>query len=157
MEIRQVLTEDDPALKGVEALFTRMYDEMKGQGLVITPPGNSSHLWLKGISKTLGRLSVLFVALSGGEVKGFAHGSLRFLPDYLGGHLTGNITHIYIVPDLRGSGAARELHGELENWFSGKQVHSVDLQVIPGNEKGIEFWERLGYRKELLQYRKIVK
>jgi GNAT superfamily N-acetyltransferase len=145
---------DKKELAEVTDLFRGMYSEMEAQGLKVPLAADGARLWTSGVEKTIGRLSCLVVAVTEGRVIGFAHGTLRFLPDYLGGHLTGNITHIYLIPEKRGAGTASLLLDELEAWFRKKNVHSVDLQVIPGNEAGRKFWASSGYPVELIQHRK---
>ncbi len=43
-----------------------------------------------------------------------------------------------------------------EEWFAKQNVHSIELQVLSGNQPAIGFWEKLGYASELLQCRKVL-
>jgi ribosomal protein S18 acetylase RimI-like enzyme len=156
MQIKALKSGDRKELTEVTGLIREMYAEMSSQGLMMPLAERGAELWVESIAKTLGRVSYLLVASSAGQVRGFAHGALRFLPDYLGGHLTGNITHIFVAPEERGSGMAAELLRSLEEWFISKKVHSIDLQVIPDNEGARKFWAKAGYPVELIQHRKII-
>lgn len=152
--IREIPHGDDPTLPKVEDLFCDMYAYMNDHGLRMELAEKGEQKWLDGIRKGLGRFGVLLVAEMEGEVLGFAHGSVRLTPDYLGNKKVGVITHIYVDGQYRGKGAGESLVKGLEKWFAGKDVHSVELQVLAGNKSGIAFWEKLGYPLELNQHRK---
>jgi GNAT superfamily N-acetyltransferase len=93
------------------------------------------------------------LALAGDRVTGFAHGQVRFLPDYLGGYPVGAVTHVFVEPGVRKLGIARQLVEVVEKWLIERQVRSIELQVIQGNPAS-SFWAKLGYEPELSQYRK---
>ncbi|MCU0370801.1 MAG: GNAT family N-acetyltransferase [Bacteroidales bacterium] len=138
----------------VAELFTRMYASMDEMGLMLPLDEGGTAKWLKSAQNTSGKFGVVILATDGGQAIGFAHGMLKFLPDYLGGHAVGTITHLFVEEDERRSGVGRQLVHELEEWFRQKKVQSVELQVITGNAVAQEFWTDLGYKPELLQFRK---
>jgi hypothetical protein len=43
---------------------------------------------------------------------------------------------------------------ELRSWFTAREVASIELQVVVGNEEGLRFWRSMGFAVELLQLRK---
>jgi ribosomal protein S18 acetylase RimI-like enzyme len=131
-----------------------MYDEMRNMGIMLDLVTEGPEMWINGIVTTLGRTSCLVVATEDSKAVGFAHGTLRFTPGYLGGKLTGMVTHIYVLPEYRRNGTGDLLLDGLETWFKSKNVSSVDLQVIEGNESARKFWQKNGYLVELVQYRK---
>ena len=145
--------ETDPLLEQVRPLFAEMYRGMRGQGLMLPLADDGADTWFQGALATLGRFGIMAVAVEEGRLAGFAHGALKFLPDHLGGHKTGAITHIFVKPVYRKRYVGKHLLKLLEEWFLEKKVQSVELQVIAGNDAR-EFWERLGYSLELHQYRK---
>ncbi|MCK5338561.1 MAG: GNAT family N-acetyltransferase, partial [Bacteroidales bacterium] len=73
----------------------------------------------------------------------------------LGNKKVGVIKHVYVKDDQRNAGVGKALVQSLEKWFEGREVHSVELQVLFDNAQAVEFWDKLGYRRELLQYRKM--
>ena len=154
MQIREILAKDDPAFEKLESLFSDMYIYMSGSGLNIDLAEDGAATWLKGVVQGLGRFGTLQVAGIQEKIIGFAHGSIRLTPDYLGSKKVGVITHIYVDREHRGEGVGEKLVKELEKWFKTKEVHSVELQVLAGNKTGIAFWEKLGYPLELNQHRK---
>ena len=53
---------------------------------------------------------------------------------------------IFIVATrLHGSGAAREMHGQLEAWMRASGARWLRLGVVAGNARAERFWEKLGY------------
>lgn len=154
IRFRYITDDKDPALDQVRPLLAGMYREMRRQGLMLPLADDGADKWIDGIQSSLGRFGILAVVYSGNRLAGFAHGALKYLPDYLGGYRTGVITHVYVHEDLRGQKVGRRLVSLLEQWFGEKKVHSVELQVIAGNDARA-FWEKAGYTLELLQYRKL--
>jgi ribosomal protein S18 acetylase RimI-like enzyme len=146
---------DHPNWDEVGELFTRMYERMEEMGLELPLVDGGMEKWMRTAQNTSGKFGIVVMAKDGDKALGFAHGMLKFLPDYLGGYPVGSITHIYVDENARRSGIGKELVNELEEWFTVKKVHSIELQVITGNPVAKKFWEQLGYGEELLQFRKI--
>lgn len=138
----------------INDLFARMYSRMDEMGLVLPLCEDGTEKWLKTAKNTSGKFGLVILVKVDDKAAGFAHGMIRFLPDYLGGFPVGSITHVYVDEEARRSGIGGDLVHILEEWFRLKKVHSVELQVITGNPVAREFWQKLGYREELLQYRK---
>lgn len=145
---------DHPDWTAVAALFTKMYARMDEMGLMLPLADDGAEKWLKTARITSGKYGVLVVAKDDAKIIGFAHGMIKFLPDYLGGYSVGIITHVFVDEKARRAGVGKALVKELEAWFGIKKVHSVELQVITGNPNAQAFWKKLGYSEELLQYRK---
>ena len=150
---RLISDDTDPVLDQVRPLFTEMYRGMRAQGLMLPLADGGADNWFEGALATLGRFGAFATAVENGKLVGFAHGALKFLPDHLGGHKTGVVTHIFVKPDERKAGIGKHLLSLLEKWFGEKDVHSIELQVIAGNDARA-FWERSGFALELYQYRK---
>lgn len=152
-QIRTIEEANDKALVAVLPLFTDMHSEMAAQGMVLRLAEQGARAWLDGIATGLERFGRLVVAEAGGEVTGFGYASLKLAPEHLGGARIGHIAHIYVAPAHRRSGIARSLAGSLHEWLRAKQVDSIELQVVRGNEAGLSFWRSLGYEVELMQLR----
>jgi GNAT superfamily N-acetyltransferase len=140
--------------EAVGELFSQMYSRMDQMGLMLPLAPGGSEKWLKTTRNTNGRFGLVILANKGDKAIGFAHGLIKYLPDYLGGYAVGSITHVYVDDDHTRSGAGKTMVNILEEWFRTKKVHSVELQVITGNPAAKEFWKKLGYVEELQQYRK---
>ncbi len=155
ISIRELQDKNDPAFTEVGSLFQSMYAFMQKNGLQLTLAEDGSEKWLKGIKQSLGRFGVIFISSEGDTITGFAHGSIRLAPDYLGNRKLGAITHVFVNAEAREKGSGRALVHALENWFKEKEVHSIELQVLSANKNAIEFWNKLGYPAELIQNRKM--
>jgi ribosomal protein S18 acetylase RimI-like enzyme len=145
---------DKPDWNEVGELFARMYARMDKMGLMLPLSKGGAEKWLKTVKNTSGKYGLLILAKNDEKAVGFAHGMIKFLPDYLGGYAVGTITHVYVNDDFERSGIGKAMVNLLEDWFRLKKVHSIELQVITGNHAANEFWKNLGYRDELIQYRK---
>jgi ribosomal protein S18 acetylase RimI-like enzyme len=157
MENLNYIRLEQPENKDWEAvgeLFSQMYARMDEMGLMLPLSPGGIEKWLKTAKNTAGKFGMVILAKKGEKAVGFAHGMIKFLPDYLGGSAVGSITHVYVGDDYARSGVGRAMVNLLEDWFREKKVHSVELQVITGNPAAKEFWKNLGYLEELQQYRK---
>ena len=154
MEIAEV-TKGDTRLDQVEALFRDFYNGMEKQGLMMPLVDGGEKIWRKSAEKTLGKVNQLFIAIENENVVGFSLGTLRMIPEFLGGHLVGFVGGLYVLPEFRKMGVGEALYFKLEEWFKSKKVHSFELQVLTENYNGIKFWENSSYQKELFQMRKL--
>jgi ribosomal protein S18 acetylase RimI-like enzyme len=145
---------DDIDWIDVGELFERMYEQLDEMGLMLPLSAGGRDKWLKTAQNTAGKYGIVILAKEGEKAIGFAHGMIKFLPDYLGGFAVGSITHVYVDDNARRSGIGKILVNLLQDWFRMKKVHSVELQVISGNPEAKEFWKKLGFVEELQQYRK---
>jgi len=145
---------DSPEWDRLGECLEAMYSSLEEQGWKFPLAEGGADMWLKSVRNTTGRFGRMIIAKAGDRIAGFAHGMVKFLPDYLGGHPVGFVTHIYVESNVRETGTGKRMVEMLEEWFRQKNVHSIELQVITGNQGGIEFWTKLGYMEELRQYRK---
>jgi GNAT superfamily N-acetyltransferase len=152
--IREISDKQDPAIADVQSMFAEMYKDMLGHGLLLELTEDGSEKWLASVTKSLGRFGILLLCFDETDGLGFAHGSIRLTPDYLGNKKVGVINHVFVREKGRGAGAGETMVKTLEQWFKSKDVHSVELQVLAENTPAIGFWQKLGYQRELLQYRK---
>jgi len=153
-EITLITDPSDKAFKQIGQLFIDLYKDMSDNGMVIPLSPDGPEQWINAVKLSLNRFACLAVAGEADKITGFAHGAIRFMPDYLGKIKTGIVTHIYVQPGHRGTGTGKLLLQKLETWFRSKEVHSVELQVVSGNFTAIKFWRENGYMHELEQYRK---
>ncbi|GEM_PF-809363 len=148
------LKSDDPLLSEVERLFQQMYDDQRGQGLLLHPPPDASGRWLAGIRGALGRLGCLVGAMEGDRLVGFLHAGLHVIPEFLGGGLAGRISHVFLSPGSRRRGVGRRMVEAAVEWLRARGADTVEVQVLSQNLSGLAFWEALGWKVELYQMRK---
>ncbi|MCB0773583.1 MAG: GNAT family N-acetyltransferase [Flavobacteriales bacterium] len=149
-----IVDERDPALPAVQDLFTRMHHEMASQGMGLSLAEGGAGLWCASVSRGLERFNRLVIAMHGERVVGFAHGAVKLAPEHLGGMRLGHISHVHVAVDARGKGIGRGMVDLLHAWFADREVASIELHVLAGNDAGQAFWRSLGYRVELHQLRK---
>jgi ribosomal protein S18 acetylase RimI-like enzyme len=138
------------------ALFKAYYHYFHSLGIQLPLVPHGEKLWMDAALQSVNRLSVLPLAIAGDQVIGFAQGTVKLLPAYLGGHKVGVVQHVYVEEAHQGQGIATALVQELQKWFAEKQVHSVELQVTAHNGKADGFWKKMGFEPELSQWRKIL-
>jgi ribosomal protein S18 acetylase RimI-like enzyme len=55
------------------------------------------------------------------------------------------IEDLYVDSDYRGQKIGEKLMNQMNEWITKKKVKTVELTVIKGNEKVIQFYEKLGF------------
>lgn len=114
---------------------------------------NVGQLWLDSFRRTLGRFSVVFVAELDGKVVGFMLGRVKRVPPYLGGVLVGELSDMWVEPDARRLHIGDRLSEITIEWLRAQGVHSIELQILEGNEPIWRLYERMGFKPELRQLR----
>jgi ribosomal protein S18 acetylase RimI-like enzyme len=66
------------------------------------------------------------------------------------------LSDIWIAEYARRLGVGEKLTQLAFDWLREQDVHSIELQVLEGNELGHNFFKRLGFSPELRQYRLVV-
>lgn len=74
-----------PLIEQTENLFVRMYAYMNENGLLLPLVPGGEKMWSKSILPMLGKFGVVWVAHNGKDSIGFAQGTIKVLPNYLGG------------------------------------------------------------------------
>jgi GNAT superfamily N-acetyltransferase len=152
--IVEPLVPSHPLWSDLPTLFRRMYDDMGRHGLRLPLAVDGEALWVKNVAFGVGKYAIVVGARHDDRLIGFAHGTLKSIPDYLGAQRVGFVSHIYVAPEHRRGGTARGLYRAMDDWFRDRGVKSIELQVLVDNEAAIRFWTSLGYAPELVQLRK---
>jgi len=88
-----------------------------------------------------------FVAEVEGAVVGYVLGAVVDLtPDLFEHEDVGFIADIYVEPDYRRRGIARQLFNAICDWFAAQGVRHVEWQVAVANAEARRFWEAVGGR-----------
>jgi ribosomal protein S18 acetylase RimI-like enzyme len=80
---------------------------------------------------------LMLVAQAGSEVAGVVLGTFD--------GRRGWIHRLAVHPSHRRAGLASALVGELEHRFRDRGAPRINLLVMPDNDDGLAFWQRLGY------------
>lgn len=60
-------------------------------------------------------------------------------------HLQGEVDSIYVQPDYRKNGVARELMDRALDWLKSNQVDDIRIGVAYGNEETFKFYSKFGF------------
>lgn len=114
---------------------------------------NVGQLWLDSFRRTLGRFSILHVAQRQDSLLGFVLGRVKRVAPYLGGVLVGELSDIWVEPEARRLGTGEHLAQLNFDWLKAQGVHSVEVQILEGNQASHAFFRSLGLKPELTLYR----
>jgi ribosomal protein S18 acetylase RimI-like enzyme len=91
--------------------------------------------------------SFLFVAVLDDETIGFISGDLREGSPTFHPKTWASVNDVYVAPGYRSLGVGRALLENVESWAREKGASGISLQVAAANERGRNFYERLGFRE----------
>ena len=158
IEIKQLFKEDaEEVFNTVKEQFKQLYGFMETKGLVMPLVEDGAQLWINSIKSTLGKLSNIYLAYDNNKIVGFAAGIIRLSPAYLGNKKIGYLSHLFILPDYRRTGAGESLSQQLDNWFKEKNVDLVEVEVIVDNTNSINFFNKMGYKEDIIKLTKHAK
>lgn len=147
---RQATDEDLPA---VASLYDKLDQFLREHTYTFPQVENVGELWLDMFRRTLGRFSVLYVAEYEGEIVGFIVARLKRVPAYLGGVMVGELKDMWVEHKVRRLGIGEKLLRLAIEWCRDQDVHSLEAQILLGNEPIIKLVEYLGMKRELYQMR----
>jgi RimJ/RimL family protein N-acetyltransferase len=142
---REANESDFPIMKQYYALLNQHFHRF---GYRLPVPENVGEIWLDTFKRTLGKFSKAYVAEYEGKVEGFLLARIKRLPPYMGGLLVGELSDEWIEPEVRRLGAGAHMcHMALE-WLRDQKVHSVEIQVLNGNETSWNMLSAMGFKQE---------
>ncbi len=136
---------DLPILAQRFVLLNETYYQL---GYLLPHPENVGESWLESFQRTLGRFSQVFIAEQDGQIVGFALCRLKRVPGYMGGVTVGELSDIWVSPEIRRSGVGVRLTTLVLNWLREKGTHSVEVQVLRDNEAAWKLFTGLGFQFE---------
>jgi GNAT superfamily N-acetyltransferase len=140
-------TEQD--LSAVAQLWQRLDSFHRELGFDFPEPTDAAKVWAEAYRRTLGRFSFVWLAEQDGEVVSFLLARIKHTPAFLGGVSVGEISDLYVEERLRGQGIGTGLVKLAIEWLRAKEVHSIEVQILAGNEGGLEFWMEQGFEPDL--------
>jgi ribosomal protein S18 acetylase RimI-like enzyme len=141
-------------LHGVGAAWLKLQRFHQSLGMAFPVEDGDQEKWLASFQRTLGRFSFLWVIGESGNPNAFLLARLKQSPAFLGGVLVGEISDLYVDESLRGSGAGTQLVDVAAQKFQELNVHSVEVQIQAGNDAGLAFWIKQGFKQDLTLVRK---
>ncbi len=152
--LRAATEEDLPALAKLWGQLDSFHHDL---GLAFPEVDNAEEKWTASFVRTLGRFSFIWLAEKDKKISAFLLARLKQSPAFLGSVQVGEISDLYVGESLRGEGVGAQLVDLAMQKFNDLDVHSVEVQILTGNEQGLEFWKKQGFDPDLTQVRKILK
>jgi ribosomal protein S18 acetylase RimI-like enzyme len=141
-------------LTALADLWSRLQEFHYGLGMTFPMPKEASQKWVDSFRRTLGRFSFAWIAESNGSPKGFLLARVKQSPAFLGGVQVGEISDLYVSDDSRDAGIGSKLVEVALQKFKELGMHSVEAQVLSGNDEGLSFWLKSGFKQDLTLVRK---
>jgi len=63
----------------------------------------------------------------------------------MGGVLVGELSDMWIEPEFRRLGIGRKLSDLAIDWLKMHPIHSIEIQVLVGNEASYKLYESMGF------------
>jgi RimJ/RimL family protein N-acetyltransferase len=142
---REAIENDFPIMK---QYYTKLNSHFHQFGYRLPVPENVGEIWLDTFKRTLGKFSIAYVSEYEGKIEGFLLARIKRLPPYMGGLFVGELSDEWIEPEIRRLGAGAHMcHMALE-WLRNQKVHSVEIQVLNGNEPSWSMLSAIGFKQE---------
>lgn len=144
----------DHRLIQVAELFRQLYvsEAAFGVSLPLVPDGEK--FWLKSIESKLGKFAQIVVAADEEKIAGFSYGSIKITPPYFGSKVVGYWEAMILLPEYRGRGLGDRMTRMLEDWYRSRNAVIFEGERLIANKMAAGNFERLGYKEELVKYRK---
>ena len=147
---RQAIETDLPA---VAAMYDKLDQLLRQYPYHFPEVKNVGTLWLDIFRRTLGRFSVVYLAEYQGEIVGFILARVKRVPEYLGGVMVGELKDMWVEHKVRRLGIGEKLLRLAIEWCQDQKVHSLEAQILVGNDPIIKLVDSLGMKPELYQMR----
>ncbi len=95
--------------------------------------------------------SEVFVAVSNTEIIGSGYGLVKKNDSKFNHEFHGYVGFIYVVKEYRGQGISQLILTEVFNWFKSKNIKETRLQVYQDNPSAIKAYEKVGFKKNLIE------
>lgn len=140
-------------LPAVAAMYDKLDQLLRQHPYHFPEVDNVGTLWLDIFRRTLGRFSAIYLAEYQGEVVGFILARVKRVPEYLGGVMVGELKDMWVEHKVRRLGIGEKLLRLAIEWCRAQNVHSLEAQILVGNEPIIKLVKSLGMTPELYQMR----
>jgi ribosomal protein S18 acetylase RimI-like enzyme len=129
-------------------MYTLLNKHFYATGYRLPSPDNVAEIWWDTFKRTLGRFSNSWVAEVDDLLAGFITCRIKHVPAYMGGVLVGELSDMWIIPQARRLHIGDHLSRQALEWLREQGVHSVEIQVLTGNEASWNLYQRMGFQLE---------
>ncbi len=153
----QIRAAEESDLPSIRALWSQLDGFHRQLGMAFPEIKDSAEKWQSSFERTLGRFSFLWLAEKEGEVAAFLLARVKQSPAYLGSTQIGEISDLFVAKKFRGNDIGEKLVEIAMKKFQEMEMHSVEVQIQAGNDRGLDFWQRQAFDLDLSQVRKVLK
>ena len=89
--------------------------------------------------------SCVFVAVEADSIIGYLAGEIVKGEEYRKLPKMAEVGSLFVLDEYRSKGVGKELYDEFVKWAKGNDVKRVKVEASPGNEKGINYYEKMGF------------
>ncbi len=93
----------------------------------------------------------VFVAILDMKIIGSGYGLVKKNHSKFNHELYGYVGFMYVVKEYRGKGISQLILAEVFNWFKSKNIKETRLQVYQENPSAIKAYEKVGFKKNLIE------
>ena len=97
------------------------------------------------------KIAQLFVAIIKDEIIASGYGLIKQNPSKFAFREHGYVGFIYVKEEYRGRGINKLIFEAIFNWFRTKNIIEVKLTVYEENPSAIRAYEKLGFKKNLIE------
>ena len=112
--------------------------------------------WVRYVkAKKLGKSNaVMFVAVKGKKLIGYATGNLEKNRPIYKLKSYGVLGSLFVVPEQRGKGVGNLLRHAVFEWFESKKLKHVEIGVMAGNKETKKIYEHWGFKDYEIKMRR---
>ncbi|WP_035095826.1 GNAT family N-acetyltransferase [Aquimarina megaterium] len=88
-----------------------------------------------------------------GEIVGSGYGQIRDRKNFFKQKQLGYIGFMYVKDQHRGKGVSQKIIKYLCDWFASKNLEEIRLTVYDQNPRAIRAYEKVGFKKHLIEMR----
>ena len=93
----------------------------------------------------------LFVAISNEEIVGSGYGLIRQNKSHFSHQQHGYVGFMFVKKESRGKGIGKLILNSIFDWFRSRDIKETRLQVYHKNPSAIQAYEKVGFKKNLIE------
>jgi len=96
-------------------------------------------------------IAEVFVAVKDTEIVGSGYGLIKENKSHFAEKQFGHVGFMFVKPEHRGQGVSKLVLDAIFNWFKTQGIRETRLQVYPNNPNAIKAYEKVGFKKNLVE------
>ncbi|MBT3397608.1 GNAT family N-acetyltransferase [archaeon] len=146
MEIRKATIADLKDIQGLCSLLCEKehneYDGLMDLDWAFSEKGEK--YLMEAITKTT---DYVFVAVDDGKIVGYLSGGIVTGEGYRNLPKMADLANFFILEDYRSKGLGRMFYESAVSWAKENDAKRLRVEVSPGNDKGVNFYKKMGFEE----------